>query len=754
MDSLSRADDLPSSPWATRFPLSGTTFTWEKTNHSSLAPKHPTITNPKYYDQTPIFSRSDLPQALTDEDRLFTTERSQKNYLLGLQTWEAAALNHYARFSPDSILSGGYQPSDRNTAGLASRISQQLPSAVRPGFQITRGIQTIEDTNFATYMRERIQVNEEKWFPFLHKHRWFDWEEVRPSGVKDWSVDDPQLWDFLSLQTMLYGRIAYWSDFVDVFGLPPSPNDSVLLSYRMERKIINTHTRPEWRDQLNMLMERVIWGFREQSGAEATTHATVIVDNKMESEYKAIILMSTTTLETAINGNGTLGEVCMAQVDTALTIMHEIMHAIGIARYKDDDYEGNCLNRERSGIMAPEPFLNGTGVAETGHYMDQVYFGGTKCLAPIAREDAVPPIVFAIKEFPWLGCSGRAAPRSRHLKLDAVDTVHHVPLTWVSKMLSEHFWKDPQYPRKSDNYFHRNALYSSETPHKSPEAMASEPQSLEGLTYSYPDDALVVATWKERHRLWKQFRHGWYDRAKGEWEASPWHNIGGRRRCEEFAAAHRKRDLMECTRIANRLISGVQWQQNQSRFMNNMPSSTHKNPNWAWHAVGLLMMASLPIQTSSMMRGTRGKQYVYRTLTPSKAAASEGNIKAVTVPALIEPNDPIKSLDPNQFYEQMRKNGLKADFDQLDTLSLIDTMLELIASKRGVIHGKFMLAIMKAKEKLQAERTALRANYPGGSDTTKWASKWHFQIPPYDKNCHRWFGNRWARVPRSETLFN
>lgn len=64
----------------------------------------------------------------------------------------------------------------------------------------------------------------------------------------------------------------------------------------------------------------------------------------------------------------------MAQVDTALTVccrisyndfapqlltslqmIHELMHAIGIVRYKDDDYEGNCLDRKRSGITAQEP---------------------------------------------------------------------------------------------------------------------------------------------------------------------------------------------------------------------------------------------------------------------------------------------------------------------------------------------------------------------------------------------------------------
>lgn len=207
MDSLSRTEDLPSSPWATRFPLPSTNFTWEKSNHSVLAPKHPTITNPKYYDQNPGLSRSDVPQTPTDEDRLFATERVQKSYLLGVQTWQASALNHFARFSPKTIVSSGHRPADRNTVGLSTCISLPLPSTIRPGFQIMREIQTIEDVNLAAYMRDRIKVNEEEWLPFLRKHRWFDWDEVRPSGVKNWSVDDSRLWDFLRVCLELVNRI-------------------------------------------------------------------------------------------------------------------------------------------------------------------------------------------------------------------------------------------------------------------------------------------------------------------------------------------------------------------------------------------------------------------------------------------------------------------------------------------------------------------------------------------------------------------
>ncbi|KAI0518054.1 hypothetical protein F5B22DRAFT_654381 [Xylaria bambusicola] len=662
MDSLFRTEDVPSSPWATRFPIANCTFTWENKNHSVLAPRHPTVADPKYYNQNPVFSRADLPQTPQDEDRIFSTEYMQKARLLGLQTWKAAALNHYACFSPNTIVSSGHQQVDRTAAPLASYVSVSLSAPAPVGDEEPR-VQTVEEVNFAAYIRDRIEVNENGWLPFLRKHRWFDWNQAHSTGIKIWSVDDPPLWEHLRVCLELVNRIlqaliedkhhgAYWSDFIDIFGPPPAPNDSVLLSYQTEQIIsrkrgvpcewdhVNTYTSAAWEERLIKLTKRVVWGFRGPDGPEASTHTCVMVDNKLPSSYNAAI---------SIHRPGTLGELCMAQVDTALTMMHEIMHVIGIVRYKDDDYIGNCLTRQRSGAAAQEPFLDGEGIAELGHCMDQAFFGGTKALAPLTKTEIVPPMIFAMKEFPFRSYKGRSAPRSAFLRPDATNTFHHVPLTWVSKMLSEHFWQDPTYPRKSDNYFHRNFLCSSITSNSARVTNDAQPQNLQGLPYSYPDDALVMANWNERHRLWNHFRRGWYDRGKKLWDMSPWNDIVSRLRCEEFALAYQKQDIKECTRLANQLVNRVRWQ-NQAVYLRDTPSYTNKSPNWAWHAVGLLMMASLPIQTTTL----------------PEASASQGHFKELTVISLNDPKKPATGIEPDKFYDPIRANGQKIDFTQFD----------------------------------------------------------------------------------------
>lgn len=69
------------------------------------------------------------------------------------------------------------------------------------------------------------------------------------------------------------------------------------------------------------------------------------------------------------------------EVDLALTMVHELMHTIGQSRYTSDPgYIGNCLERKISGTYPHEPYLNGEGIGETGHNMDQLFFGGIKGL--------------------------------------------------------------------------------------------------------------------------------------------------------------------------------------------------------------------------------------------------------------------------------------------------------------------------------------------------------------------------------------
>ncbi|KAI1420126.1 hypothetical protein F5Y12DRAFT_792230 [Xylaria sp. FL1777] len=776
--------DVPSSPWATRFPTREYMYTSKNINRSALAPAFPRIDDPKYYDQNPVWLPGERPGTATDEDQLFCTERMQLSALFGTLTWQIIALNNYARFSPDVTVSAGHRPIDKNTEGLALRVPRLMPSRLFPGLQTaSRGLGTNADRDFAVYQRERIEVDEERWLPFLRKDRWFDWIVVTQTFThskagRTWSVDDPKVWGFLRVSLELVNRILealiedkhdgdYWSGLEDIFGPTPSPNDSVLLSHGAEKRIselrgtacqmdhVLNKSPAEWRKRLITLLRRVIWGFGETVGVEGSTHNIVNVENRYD-RYNAMITLTTLRLQPIFSSDMTLGELCIAQVDTALTIMHELMHAIVLVRYNNDNYAGNCLNKERSGRAALEPFLDGLGIAEMGHCMDQLFFGGSETIVPVAFEAPVMPLVMIIREFPWKGYPGRTAPQSPFLTPGAVDRVHHIPLTWASKMLAESFWKDPAYPKKSENFFHRNPLFISETSNIATNTGESQAQNLQGLPHSYSDDAVLLQNWNEKLRLWDSFRQGWYYRAKEQWDTSPWSDIPCRRSCERFALAFEKRDLIGCANIAQSLIQQVIWDQDQLTYLNDMPSPYEMKPQWTWHAIGLLMMASIPIIRANLLRGVNPGGLYFKEHSPSRAAAEAGHVKTafVAMKHTVEPEGERMNVEPSKFYNQILNTGEQHNFDQFDCLTLIDSMLELFAYSKGMVHGDFLLAIMTAKNLLMEDRREIRESYAAGAGSSKWASQWFFKIPPYDHGRHQWTGQQWMKLPNSTGLYN
>jgi hypothetical protein len=81
-------------------------------------------------------------------------------------------------------------------------------------------------------------------------------------------------------------------------------------------------TRREWKRRLVKLLSQVVWGFRDfhhTAPASAETLVNVRVD-KNYPPYTAMIAIGIETLETMLNLKTTLGELCVYQVDLALTV--------------------------------------------------------------------------------------------------------------------------------------------------------------------------------------------------------------------------------------------------------------------------------------------------------------------------------------------------------------------------------------------------------------------------------------------------
>ncbi|RYC54627.1 hypothetical protein CHU98_g11580 [Xylaria longipes] len=751
MVTLFPSKDAPSSPWATRFPLEDHTFTSLNTNHSVLAPAVPRINDPKYYDLDPVLPPNHPPLTPADLDQLFSTEAAQTRRLKGIKTWEVAALNRYVRFSLGySYLSAGHSPIDAERSLPFSRFSVPEPSRPSPIIEaLLNTMETNEERDFAVYLRERIQVDETLWFPFLRKSRWFDWIQVSqdfnsPAG-KTWSVDDPKVWEALRISLELVNRMLaaliddkhegdYWENFVDIFGPEPHEGDSILLSYNFEKMIsqrrgikcqydfVPNMTPQNWSDRLVSLLSDLIWGFREHPTVNAACHTLPIIDS--QSTYGAMIAITISKLELMLSSEITLGELCMAQVDLALLIVHELMHATVNSRYRDDNYVGNCLDKNRTGYYA----------AESEPIMIADF--------PIASSGGklIPPLTLAIRQFPFPGCteSERRAPNCPSLDPGALVTTIHVPSLWASMMLAESFWRDTQSLQKSANFFHRSSRFVSSTPINTAMREVAEVQVRipPDQQYNSRDDKLVVEEWVERQTLWERYRQGWYDDAKQRWRESPWRPIEYRWACDQFAAAFEKRDLVNCTNIAFQLVTAVRWDRGRATFERDLPLNGRKTFYWAWHAIGLLMMASIPRLHTPVWRGlTQLHNAWFAELTPSMAATAAGFNRTAYIPHAHIGDERIDAA-PLKFYDHLRGKGEVQDYVQTDCLSLIDDMLNHIMHNKGIVHQRMLDAIVAAKNAIYVDRRRIEVSYPDPfAHSSKWTPTWVFKFPSYDETC-------------------
>ncbi|KAI0441105.1 hypothetical protein F4803DRAFT_576844 [Xylaria telfairii] len=407
--------DRSLSPWAWRYPGPKTLgiLPVENTYHSLLRPKFPDIVDPKYYDRYPQRDADHPPKDYAEKDSVFHSEKIQRRCLWGAETWQVAALNRRLCIpSTTDLMFGGHQKRPLREV-KRPRTYPQLPG--EPSWISYEPKPDSDD--FAFYQSHRIEVNETRWLPFLRKDRWFDLirfapDETQSRPDKPCSVDDPQLWEALKvslelvdrifkallqdkhdcvviLRTILYGRIDYWSKFEDIFGDTPSEDASVLITSKGEQNIrlsrmndmgqwdpFVNYSAEQWADRLVKLLSKTIWGLEYHSDAHAATTAQPLVDN-INRSYTSIITLRFADLDGLLNPDLVLGELCILQVQLAITIVHEIGHAILFGRTYNDDYIGNFSNKIGSdGIPIPEPYIDGAGYREVGYFMEQNLFGG------------------------------------------------------------------------------------------------------------------------------------------------------------------------------------------------------------------------------------------------------------------------------------------------------------------------------------------------------------------------------------------
>ncbi|KAI1119898.1 hypothetical protein F5Y10DRAFT_290766 [Nemania abortiva] len=850
MDRLGSSEDLPSSPWAERFAVRGLSFIAQNTNHSLLAPEFPRVDDPKYYDRDPT-AADGPPQNDADIDKLLWGEKIQRLDLHSLETWQLTALRRFVWFSPSSgFISGGHRPADAAaiapnsvlSSSLSSSATRHSPltgnrafsgtidrnkrstssgrrsssinvglrafsgtldtnerssSSARRSSSLTAGLQVLsaaaktnEEVNFSVYRRERIKVDETKWFSFWCRERWFDWIDVTPDFTqpagKTWSVDDPQLWDLLSVilelaQRFLLALITdknegdYWDNHVDEFGAPPAADSAVLLSHPMERRlsqkrgesscqwdVILSYTSEQWKERITKILRGIIWSFSRLHRAEGVTQCKPWIDDR-HYPYSSVIMLDTTHLEAMLRPDLALEELCVLQVNCAITVIHELMHAINIGRYLDDNYVGNMLDQTRSGVQPVEPYLDGDGIPELGRCMEQLFFGG--CLAYSPRSPATQwkskPLAAVMRHWPWLEKSRHPpAPNSAFLKPGHTDIASHVPSTWCSKMLGEFFWEDPSFPRKSENFFHRNSIFLLES--NSSDRSSGDPgkptlQKLARLPRIYPEDRMALQAYAEKVKgLVMKYvicytiayvREHERPHNASDWVGSPWSFVLGRKSLYDFADTFLKKNILQCYATATWMTGRVR-DDNLTQFMENMPVKDKRSHHWVWYVIGLLMMASMPIIYRGMEEKPPPRKAWFIQLIPSKHAAAAGHRHTVHADTVGLKDTPWDTIANRDFYNIIKRSRRIRRHTQLDYLDLVDDVIRLVASLNAIVPVQFLTAIMDARDALRTDRGKLQADY-GDGHAARWASDWFFTIPAYDPTTCSFVNGQWQEQART-----
>ncbi|KAI1756198.1 hypothetical protein F4782DRAFT_324674 [Xylaria castorea] len=538
--------------------------------------------------------------------------------------------------------------------------------------------------------------------------------------------------DMMLLQTLLFGRIELWRDAVpDFIGGEPYANAQVLLSHSQEQYIaqlkgtpcqydaMTEHNKSEWTEKLGELLASHLLSFGVHKDIDATNHSlpgTISTGITLLGIRKLNILSNGTQL--------TVGERCIMHVYIAVTLLHEITHAIMRARLMRP-VAGEVLANPPYGFR--EPIVDCESISEIGEWFEQEVFGGV-CYAheiPIASCSTEMPS--ATRLTAWF------APGA-WLNADATTKIYHIPTSWHSRILGEDFWKASGAPSKSRNFFHRPSVFVNETLSgdiingKWEETQATYPDP---QVDTYQEDFRIVQHWHNRHNIWKNLRAVWYDDEFIQWSLSPWYHLPSRWAIDTFTEAFTDRDEVGCAIIALQMADRVVWRWDLDTFNQYIPKVGVPQPGWVFHCIGLLMMASIPIREKGIDRKDRDLGHTV-TLTPSRDMVAGGlkmDFQLRRAPATHKRGD---RAEKSELFDHVNGRGQIEDgFSQMDYLTLVADVVARVTSS-AIVHFSWVNAIKSAIQKLSKDRQELQAKYPDGH-VDQWATDWAFTPPKYDK---------------------
>ncbi|KAI0972218.1 hypothetical protein F4678DRAFT_478718 [Xylaria arbuscula] len=321
---------------------------------------------------------------------------------------------------------------------------------------------------------------------------------------------------------------------------------------------------------------------------------------------------------------------------------------------------------------------------------------------------------------------------------------------WFSRMMSEAFWNDGSVARKSDNFFHSIDYFRSDFPYTvathgkqtrpPPKIVQREflrDQQARGQLREAEVD--MIENFELRESQWNAARAGWYIPLQEKWLNSPWGASGCRTHFGNFLDEYRRDPVRYnrtlCVRIARVLSHAISWHKGRDEYVNALKNS---GALWPWHAVGLLMLATLHMRPQTVTHYSPTKR-VCHTGTPSQQNPSKES-RAWLYYYNAEDLDRRQLVPLSQFWDPLDRDGqdfIYGSFDHFDYLDLVLKLLKYVIENEIPVYKPWFDEITRVEGDIRQERTVerqqgvLRMN-----QLMLQLDSWNFKIPVYDPTLH------------------
>ncbi|KAI1322520.1 hypothetical protein F5Y16DRAFT_404384 [Xylariaceae sp. FL0255] len=684
-------EDRPTSPWTSRFGLpfeDRRSDLYDEPNliRSFLAPRQPSL-HPKFYDNVPAPEEFAKPQNEEDCDKLFLSEIEQVAELKEIKSWEVASLNKAVNFGPRlGPITGGHDG----------------PDSIPP----------------SEVVQDFIAVDESRWFLFFRKDRWYN------SALQN--VDDLQLWNILrvgieladrivkalikdqhpALQTALYGRLDYWRRWRRDY---EHRDDVVLMSldeerYQWGQEGLSGHCDGEWITQLNpedwdARIETLLTGLKWFHSDKSESSASGFTQG-----WESCMIGVRVNLPSPPSFDDlTLAEIPLVFLDLAVTIVHELFHAIGshhLARDRINGFPGFFLSQDDD--RHKEPSVDFESDVELGRAFEFRIFGG---MAEIYKRDELPIATWLAS---WPDEDGRYSRTT----------------SWfASQMLSESFWQDAAIQRKSDNYFHREHIFESneDGPNTVPSVGMKLSNTADQNTQEYQ---LLAPAFVNRQQIWHSRRAAWFPKAAEKWLETQWAFPKPRKYMSQLTRYFNEKDEYMGGLNSIKLVERMGWMDCDS-FMSSLPREDHLCPDWIFFCVGLLFMAAAPIRTQNITRRRIALTGSFQ-IHPCAAALANGE----TQPCVLHYDNKEWKIGPSELYDHLGNRGRIENPRQSDYVVVVLQLLYHLTTYRCLVSLPWLQAVQQLAADVDDQRRALDPNYPL-APSNRWIERWTFKPPPY-----------------------